>query len=99
MFYERLPYDRLMILAGLSSTVDDDVAALEELAAYCKRADLRVISPELLMAFVPSQARRRRLHRAGLIHDPDDPVWCQCGAPSVPGCWSLHAPVLAACIY
>lgn len=97
MFYERLPYDRLMMLADLSRTLNADLDALGRLAGFSYWQDTGgLIHREIARAYVPDPDRLDRLHRAGLLHEPFDVGWCRCGARTDPGCWSLHPPVLAA---
>lgn len=97
MFYARLPYDRLIMLADLSRSLVVDVEALRRLAAYCYQHDTGgLVHREVARVYVPDPERLRRLHRAALIHEPADVGWCRCGARVDPGCWSLHPPVLAA---
>lgn len=102
MFASRLPYTRVTMLADLGNptTLTADLAALEEMAAYCLRADTAgIIHRELVRAFVGTQAGVRRLHRAELIHDPDDVVACGCRMPTAPLSWTLHRDVLAAVLW
>lgn len=98
MFLERLPPDRLTLLADATDTFLEDVAALMELAAWSVREDTAgVVSRELARVFVPSQARLRRLQRAGLLHDHVDLAICGCcKLPSSANSWTLHRQVLAA---
>jgi hypothetical protein len=99
MFHERLPYARLMMLADLTDTLEADVNGLEELAAYALRADTGgTVHRELARAFVPNQSRLRRLHAAGLIHDPQEAADC-CGMPGETGHWTLHRGVLDAALW
>lgn len=96
MFYDRIPYGRLIVLADLSDTLQADLDALEELTAYAIRADTHgTVHEELVRAFVPDQGRIRRLHRAGLIHDPYEAQGC-CGMPGERSCWTIHRDVLEA---
>lgn len=99
MFSERLPYTRLMALAEITMTLDEDVRGLEELTAYCMRADTGgTIHRELARAFVPDLSRLRRLNAAGLIHDPAEAVEC-CGMPGEASHWTLHRGVLDAALW
>lgn len=99
MFAERLPYTRLAQLADITDTLEVDVRALEELTAYCMRADTGgTIHRELARAFVPDQGRLRRLNTAGLIHDQQEAADC-CGMPGEAGHWTLHRGVLDAALW
>jgi hypothetical protein len=96
MFYDRIPHDQLTTLAAMTYTLGVDLDALEEMTAYAVRADTHgLVHEELARAFVPDQGRLRRLHRAGLIHDPYEAAGC-CGMPAERHCWTIHRPVLEA---
>lgn len=97
MFYERLPYTRLMLLADLSPNLTADVDALYRLADYALTYDTGGLIPrEIATALVPDPRRVDRLQRAELLHDAPGVAWCRCAALTAPACWSVHAPVLQA---
>ena len=97
MFYERIPYARLMVLADLSPDLLADVDALHRLADYAARSDWGGrVHREIANALVPDPRRLDRLCRADLVHDAPGAKWCGCGVWTDVACLSLHAPLLAA---